>query len=545
MMNDKMNGKAGTPDSMPSVAETSYASSNDSAYDNNVPRALFAMYHEPYVVENMQKLTEEQGQEQVYGSEISITSSEATVVTWNLTRKSTSEEQNDDDDHSIIDNEENQQQTRHVEGRQQNNMLVEENQQTMFVAANQQPMPVDVDQPTMHVEEPEETQPSCNVNLTPKQLAEIFFAFEGARQMWPGGRNTESDENTTGPLPPPSPPPSKSESEKAAAPISSKRSKENEWKPRLESLEKECVALKKIIKVDSSNLFKLKRAIEAQRKLIAKRDFQLQNKHIDLQITGQRLEDMRKERDTFRERESDLLEAMEILKDEVDKLSRSQQLAIRELETEKKELNDPKTENQRFASQSVEHTVAIAEVRSRLQQKESENESLELEIAFLHGRIESQDQLVQREKELELTLQRKELENESLKREIESLNEGPKSQNEHIDQETGPVSQNDADYSENTPIEFNALLAGLSARLEAVERDRTRAEKMEHEEARTGSENDRTAFLISQDPDEIEVLLPRKDNNARSQDGSTKKEVPHQEHIWCCDAWSAISGDLD
>jgi hypothetical protein len=420
-----------------------------------------------------------------------------------------------------------------VEDHQQT-MFVEDNQQTMFIEANQQPIFVEANQPTMHIEEPEETHPSCNVSLTPKQLAEIFFAF--------GGRNTESDKNNTASPPPPPPPPPKLKSEKTAAAAPPKSSKEENWKPRLESLETECVALKKIIKVDSSNLLKLKRAIEAQRQLIAKRDLQLQNKQIELQITGERLEDIRKERDMFRERESDLLEAMEILKHEVDKLSRSEQFDIQEYEAEKKELDDLKTENQRFASQIVEHEVAIAEGRSTLQQKESENESLKLEIASLHGRIESQDQVGQRDKELGLTLQQKELENESLKREIESLSEGRKSQN---DQEKGPVSQNDAEYSENTPIEFKALLVGLSARLEAVERDRARSKRLEHAEARTGSENDRAAFQISLDPEEIEVLLPRKDNNAQSQDGSTRQEVPHQEHTWCCDAWSAISGDLD
>jgi hypothetical protein len=90
-------------------------------------------------------------------------------------------------------------------------------------------------------------------------------------------------------------------------------------------------------------------------------------------------------------------------------------------------------------------------------------------------------------------------------------------------------------------------LAGLSTRLEAVERDRARAraERLEHEEARTGSGNGRATFQISQDPEEFEVILPCKDNNAQSQDGSTKIEVPHHEHTWCCDAWSAISGDLD
>jgi hypothetical protein len=539
MMNYKTNDKSGTPDSIPSVAAVSHASSNDSVDEsNNVARALFAMYHEPYVVENMQKLTEEEGQE-VYGSEISITSSDATVVTWNLTPQRTSEEQDDDDDDdddSIIDNEENQQQTRYVE----------EHEQTMFVEANQQPVFVEAKQPTMHFEEPEETQPSCNVSLTPKQMAEIFFAFEGARQIWPGGRNTESDKNkTASPVAPPPPSPPESKSEKIAATVSPQSSRENNLKPRLESLEKECLALKKIIKVDSSNLFKLKRAIEAQKELIAKRDLQLENKQIELQITGQRLDDIRKERDMFRERESDLLEAMDILKDEVDRLSRSQQCDIRESEAEKKESDDLKTENQRFASQIVVHEVAIAEVRSVLQQKESESESLKLEIASLDERIESLGQLGQREKELEWTLQQKELENESLKHEIKGLSEGRKSQNDHIDQENGPVSQNDAEYSENTPLEFKALLAGLSARLELVERDRARTDRPEHEEVRTGSENDRAAFQIYQDPEGIEVLLPRKNNNARSQDESTKKEVPHQEHTWCCDGWSAISGDLD
>ena len=533
MMNYKMNDKSGTPDSIPSVAAVSHASSNDSVDDSsNVARALFAMYHEPYIVENMQKLTGEEGQE-VYGSEISITSSDATVLTWNLTPQMTSEEQDDDDDDSIIDNEENQQQTRYVE----------DHQQTMFVEANQRPIFVEANQPTMHVEEPEETQPSCNVSLTPKQLAEIFFAFEGARQIWPRGRNTESDKNNTASPAPQAPP--KSNSEKIAAAVSPKSSEENNWKPRLESLEKECLALKKIIKVDSSNLFKLKRAIEAQRDLIAKRDLQLQNKQIELQITGQRLEDIRKERDMFRERESDLLEAMDILKDEVDRLSRSQQFDIRESEAEKKELDDLTAENQRFASQIVEDEVSISEVRSMLQQKESENESLKLEIASLHGRMESQDQLGQRDKELELTLQQKELENESLKREIKSFSEGLKSPNDHLDQENGPVSQNDAEYSENTPIEFKALLAGLSARLETVERDRARGERLEQKEVRTGFENDRAAFQICQDPEEVEVLLRRKDNNTQSQDESTKKEIPHQEQTWCCDAWSAISGELD
>ena len=170
--------KPSSPESIPSVTAISHGSSNESDddddddyhhhyQDNASPRrALFPQ--SKGIVENLDQLVEDkkrtfvenldkvvQDKKRLFGSDISITSSDVTVVaSWNLSPKNTqdqeewdgSDKEDDDDDDAVSIQQETQR------------------------------------EPRILLEDPEEQPVSCNgaLSLTPKQLAEMFLVFEGA-----------------------------------------------------------------------------------------------------------------------------------------------------------------------------------------------------------------------------------------------------------------------------------------------------------------------------------------------------------------------------
>jgi hypothetical protein len=511
-MNRMVGKDAGSPESVPSVAEISQASSNDTDY---VSRVLFQNQESESivveeVVENMQKLEEreEQGDHgQVYGSDISITSSEMTVVaSWNLSP--TTEDKNKSSQ-----------------------------EEAAAAAAADEP-------PIMLVEDPEEDAPSCNgaLNLTPRQLAEMFLVFEGARKIWPT-RKTEENvkedvQETIEPALTTNKPP-----DGPSAPTSPR---EDNWRPRAETLEKECAALKNIIRVDSSNLLKLRRAMEAQRELDFQKDVKIDEMERDVQMTMERLEAMKREGDVQRERESELMETIRILKDEVDKLTQSREvhnIASSRPEAEHSEyldlsdIQNQRQKNQLFASQIVENELALGEQRSALETKTAENWGLRREIECLQQRLESRDE----------NADKKDAENMELKRQLGSL------------QLESNADRNDGEQA-STEEELNLgdVLAGISARVEAAEKEREQVEQKFREELKK-RENDideirnllelardsrKNHLKISQNPEEIEVFLSR---GEKEQGGKMSRKGKKQNRCWngdSCDAWNAISGNL-
>jgi hypothetical protein len=496
------NGKpaaAGSPDSVPSLAETSYASSQqqqpeyeeDDDDDDLVARALFIndegeeVSLRNNIVENIFKLSQDRDESrEVYGSgSISITSSETTVIpTWNLSPpKNIYDEGSFPTAKKVVPT-----------------PTPPKEDESSSKAAAASPLVF---------EEPPKESLSCNgaLSLTPRQLAEIFMAFE-ARHIWPA--KTAPKEETA----------AKDQKETTAqvdamiTPTSPIR--QDGWMPRAESLGKECAALKKIIQDDSFKLLNLKRAMEAQHELNSLKEMEIEDKQIELQIAEDRLEALKREKEESRERESELVETIRILKTEVDKLTRYKAMVECQPPSSEASLHDEaeyqdlSADLQLFSSQTVEQELTIVELRTTIDKKEKENQRLRTDIEDLQKRLEEQSKAGA---------------NSNLADDEEAIRKG-------------------------TPTELGEFLQNISKRLEAVEKEKEQTESLFLQELRKKndemdefrlllkreSQRSEAVLKISQDPDEIEVLLHGKQKEDKAQ-------IPNSG--CCCHAWSALSYD--
>jgi hypothetical protein len=492
------NGKpppAGTsPDSVPSLAETSYASSQqqleyDEDDDDLVARALFIndegeeVTLRNNIVENIFKLSQDRDESrEVYGSGgISITSSETTVIPiWNL-----SPPKNVSEDGSFPT----------AKKEAPTPTPPKEDESSSKAAAS-----------PLIFEEPPKESPSCNgaLSLTPRQLAEIFMAFE-ARHIWPV--KTPPKEETTA-----------QEQKETTAPDATttptRPIRQDGWMQRAESLGKECAALKKIIQDDSFKLLNLKRAMEAQRELNSLKEMEIEDKQIELQIAEDRLEALKREKEVSRERESELVETIRILKTEVDKLTRYKAMVECQPTSSEASLyaqaeyQDLSADLQLFSSQTAEQELTIVELQTTVDKKEKENQRLRTDIEDLQKRLEEQSKA--------------------------GTNYNPADEEEAI--------------RKGTPTELGEILQNITKRLEAVEKEKEQTESLFVQELRKKndemdefrlllkreSQRSEAVLKISQDPDEIEVLLPGKQKEDKAQSPNSG---------CCCHAWSAISYD--
>jgi hypothetical protein len=481
-----------SPQSVPSLAETSFASSQEG---DDVTRALFVNDEsKPFpkeVVENIQKISEDHVERQVYGTDISITSSETTAIaTWNLSPENASDDLVNDGRFPVV---------------VQEPSILGDREHTTNTNNRQSPIIIEV---------PPEESPSCNgaLSLTPRQLAEIFLAFEGARSFWPLRQNKSGENGTETPA---SSPPTKKEEtpQSISSPL-----REDGWMPRAETLKKECTELKKIMQDDSSKLLNLKRAMEAQRELNALKEIEIEDGQLELEISEDRLEALRREKEVFRERESELVETIRILKEEVDKLTRykcmggavqCQNKMDESSLLDQDEGQNLRREIQLFSSQIVEQEIDIAELRTAIEGKDKENQALKSEVEYFRRNQER----LQEEKNPESTVEEK-------------------------------------TASKGHPSEMGVMIENISKRLEVVEREKYQTESLFIEELKK-KDNEiheirnilkRETLKISQDPDEIEVLLNR--------EKATKALPPKAPKTNCCcdtttcGAWDAISGDL-
>jgi uncharacterized coiled-coil protein SlyX len=499
------NGKSDSPESVPSMAETSMASDDG----DDVARALFVIDESHEVVENIQKLSEDCAEDrEVYGSEISITSSETTIVTsWNLSPQDPSEE-HDGRFPTVFEV------PRYRDARTPAKEVIASYDKENNATHNRK-------SPTI-VEEPPEEAASCNgaLSLTPRQLADIFLAFE-ARTIWPMKQKESEEISTETPATPPS---NKAEETDQPRPMNPSRKDASDH--REESLGRECAALKRIIQNDSSKLLNLKRAMEAQRELNTLKEIEIDDRQLELQIADQRIEALKREKELFRERESELVETIRILKEEVDKLSRykctNEAEKARNNENEEalldeSEFHDLEVDIQLFSSQIVEQELAIAELRSTVEEKSQENQELKNQLKSLQAKLG-------------------EMENEITK-----------------------LSSKANSSSTELPSDLGKIIENISKRLEAVEKEKHQAEsnfskelnKKDYEideirntlilEKATAEEN---LLKISQDPDEIEVLLPRQ----KEEEKAPPPKIPNL-NCCCdtsaCDAWRTIARDLD
>jgi hypothetical protein len=207
-------------------------------------------------------------------------------------------------------------------------------------------------------------EPSCHggLNLSPMELAQIFDIFDDSPKQWPTHQAySEADFQ-----------PLSSTSETSTAVTSNMALSTEKSTQRVKSLEHECVALKEILLVDSENILKLKgeqeilKAIDSEQK-------------IEIRLLNLELDAARRENELQQERESQHLETIDILKDEVDSLTKVGSVWSR------KKIEQMRLENELFASQIVENEVEMKEVRSSLKLLLVENEQMRSDLASVSG----------------------------------------------------------------------------------------------------------------------------------------------------------------
>jgi chromosome segregation ATPase len=149
------------------------------------------------------------------------------------------------------------------------------------------------------------------------------------------------------------------------------------WTPRVDSLERECHALKAIIRADSTHILKLKKVVETLQAQLAK--ITLENKKLEAE-----LQSVKKERDLLNERDLQHLETIKVLKQEVDMLTKTTSMRS---ENGHKELEQLQIENELFAAQIIENEVEMREIRSLLEFLDSENAQMRKDLELVRGQI--------------------------------------------------------------------------------------------------------------------------------------------------------------
>ena len=240
----------------------------------------------------------------------------------------------------------------------------------------------------MAMEEPEVSLPSCSaLSLTPKQLADIFFAFE-AKHLWPGRRKEENSVTTPADL-------TLTEVQEESVEIPYEDSKENQLSQTYSNLvkasdiytnaearqplkatplntrstarlkpdkhAKQSTPAKKLVKVDASSIVKLKESLENLRQMSSKKDIELKNLRRELMATRISLVNVAKERDANAKRHIDMEETIGVLKEEISKQSllrneyEEMKAAQQKIESQAAEtVENLKVENQQLCSEVEE-----------------------------------------------------------------------------------------------------------------------------------------------------------------------------------------------
>jgi hypothetical protein len=207
---------------------------------------------------------------------------------------------------------------------------------------------------------------SCQdgLNLSPIEVATIFDIFDSSQKQWRPHRAYSDSEVE---FQPPS-----STSETSTTVTSNMGFSRGKSTQREKSLEHKCVALKEILRVDSENILKLKgeqeklRAVDSEHK-------------IDIRLLKLELDAAKREKELQDERESQHLETIKILKDEVDSLTKFGSVWSR------KKIEQMRLENELFAFQIIENEVETKEIRSSLELLQVENEEIRRDLASVGG----------------------------------------------------------------------------------------------------------------------------------------------------------------
>ena len=391
--------------------------------------------------------------------------------------------------------------------------------------------------PSVVMEDPPEEPTSCNaaLNLAPGNLAEIVFAFgQSARQRYQGSEQTRkapTNSNPKTPSPNKADKPTRGDSLIGSPPPimtsrhlseSSSSQSDKSQSSFVRSIERERDTLKIATKRDALTISNLLHAIDTQKQLNSLKEVEIVDKQAELQISEQQILTLQKEHEDYLEREIELVETIEILKKELDKMTLLQTVPSDELDylvlgseqpTNKLATDNFSKEAELAESRVNEQQARIVELGRSLKENEQKNLDLQTKADCLNNR---------------------------------NTEEGKNEQDREASEKAKPQNIDGHGVTEDERIE--SRLKDIMRRLEAVEIEKNEKEseltvksKVDNEETKsvlknqnTESEHNGVKINVSNDPDAIEAMTLKE---------RTEKFVDSgNQSTWCCN-WNSISGE--
>lgn len=218
---------------------------------------------------------------------------------------------------------------------------------------------------------------SCHggLNLSPQQLAKIFSLFDGSQRHWPPHRPPQSSSVPTESSTVQSPASEITEmgmdsdddddDDDAKTEVTSNTAPSNlQRMPQLQSLQRECEALKQIIRADSSKMFELKSELETLRGHVSQHLAQIR-------LLKSELDAVKRQRDVQRERECQHKESIKFLKSEIDQLTQAGGNVV-----SRREMEQMRIEHELLAAQIIENEYELIQMQSFVEATEAENARL-------------------------------------------------------------------------------------------------------------------------------------------------------------------------
>jgi len=158
---------------------------------------------------------------------------------------------------------------------------------------------------------------------------------------------------------------------------------EQKWRMKAESLERECSALKELVRLDSNSIMKLKTALEKMYENEKKHQHEILLLKSDLKKAKRYIEVFSREHEDFAHRETQHLETIKILKSEINEWTEQGQVVSDQQDVT--QVESLKLENELFAVQVVENERQLNRVSAILDMKEAQNEELRLTVESLQN----------------------------------------------------------------------------------------------------------------------------------------------------------------